>query len=476
MSPKRFTVPIKNSPKNAADIFTDNNANPQNSLMKKFALILVLLLAALAGAYYFLGEKTPPTQFLTATVSRADLTQSVTATGDLQPVLTVDVSSQISGLINEVLVDYNTPVKQGDVLARIDPATYQSKLAQANAQLANTKANHQLVSLNSNRTHTLFERSLVSQQDVDQVDAQLAQADAQLLIQQASVDNAKTDLERCTIYSPIDGIVMDKLAEVGKTVAASLNAPTLFTLANDLAKMQINAAVSEADIGTVAVGQDVTFTVDAYPTRQFRGKVVQIRNNPVTVQSVVTYSTIIEVKNADLKLKPGMTASVSIISARRENTLRVPNAAVRVRIPDELLPPETAAKTETAKVDREAVNQLMREAGINPNTRRALAPADRERLIKLAEERGIRLPDRILNPKGGATAPTSKRTLYILEGTPEKPAVKPVMVTLGISDGSSTEVISGLNEGDTVITSAFQASIPKNAAPNSPFNQRIRTR
>ncbi|MDR1789484.1 MAG: efflux RND transporter periplasmic adaptor subunit [Opitutaceae bacterium] len=438
--------------------------------MKKLLVLLVLLGAAgAAGYYYWKNASAPKPSFITAEVTKADIVQSVTATGDLQPVLTVEVSSQISGIITEVLVDYNSPVKQNAVLARIDPATYESKLAQANAQLANTRANHQLVTLNATRIRRLFDEKLVSQQDLDQADAQLAQADAQLQIQQAAVDTAKTDLERCTLYSPVDGIVLDKLAEVGKTVAASFNAPTLFTLAEDLKKMQIQAAVSEADIGAVEVGQFVNFTVDAYPDRQFRGKVSQIRNNPVTVQSVVTYSTIIEVKNDDLKLKPGMTASVSIITARKPGATRIPNAALRVRIPDALLPqtdaaPGNATAAAGDAVDMAAVRKLQVELGIN--SLRRLAPTDRERLVKTAEERGVRLPARVLNPAAEQAAVTT-RTVYKLAGTAEKPLVEAVTVKLGITDGSGTEVLEGLAPGDAVITSAYLTGATTAAAPAS---------
>ncbi|HEX2100587.1 MAG TPA: efflux RND transporter periplasmic adaptor subunit, partial [Candidatus Synoicihabitans sp.] len=266
----------------------------------RFVLISVIVLGAIGGGvYYWKSRQQSPPSFNTTTVSRGDIVQAVTASGELQPVVQVEVSSQVSGIIHEVNVDFNSPVKTGDVIAQLDPATYDSRLKQAEAQLANTRANHALVKVNHDRTVSLHERNLVSQQELDQVRAQLQQADAQLLIQQAAVENAKTDLARCTITAPIDGVVISRVAERGMTVAASLNAPRLFIIANDLAKMQIVAAVSEADIGSVEVGQSATFTVDAFPSRQFRGRVSQIRNSPVVVQNVVSYNTLIDVTNDD---------------------------------------------------------------------------------------------------------------------------------------------------------------------------------
>lgn len=458
-------------------------------------LILVPLLVLGGGAYWYWNRAAEkPPEVLTTPVSRGDIVQAVTSTGDLQPVVTTEVSSQISGQIIEVTVDFNSRVKRGDVLARLDTATYDSRLRQAEAQLANTRANHTLAKLNVERSRTLFERNLVSQQELDQAEAQFQQTSAQLMIQTASVENAKTDLSRCTIYAPIDGIVIDRVAEVGKTVAASFNAPTLFTLVNDLAQMQIKAAVAEADVGNVEVGQDVTFTVDAFPNRQFRGKVEQLRNLPTTTQNVVTYATIINVRNDDLKLKPGMTANVSIVIARRGGALRVPNAALRARVPEAYHVPKVesaAAAKSTAATPaagaanksagearpngdrREQFRQLMADAGVDfrsgPPAPEALA-----RLQALARERGIELPERFMGGRaanGGSSSAVTTRTVYKLAGTPTQPLAQPVTVKLGISDGSFTEVIEGLAEGDVLISSfaAPEANAASQPARN-PFS------
>ncbi len=439
----------------------------------KLWLFIVVIAILGAGAYFYLKRTaTPPAEFVTTTITRSDIIQSVTATGDLQPVTTVEISSQISGLIKEVLVDFNSQVKQGDLLARIDPATYEVRLNSARAQLANTRANHTLVKLNTERTRALRAKELVSQQELDQAEAQLTQAEAQLQIQQASVQTAEVDLARCNLYAPIDGIVMDRLADVGKTVAASLNAPKLFSLAADLTKMQIEADVAEGDIGSVELGQTVNFSVDAYPNRQFRGRVSQIRNSPVIVQNVVTYVTIIDVTNDDLKLKPGMTANVSVITARKEDVLRIANSALRVRIPEKLLPAKPEAADAPKPATREQIQQLMTEAGASQGSRR-MSPEVRARLLQLAKERNLELPSRLTRGGDDENGGVITRTVYKLAGTANAPKVIPVTIKTGITDGSATEIIEGLEPGDTLITSVSQPGAkPASgaAAASNPFS------
>jgi HlyD family secretion protein len=451
-------------------------------------IITLILLAAIAGGAYWYWKRSneKPPEIITTTVTRGDVIQSITATGILEAPTSVDVSSQISGKILDVLVDFNSPVKEGDVLARIDPATYESKFTQAEAQLANTQANYTLTSLNTERTRELFKKSLVSQQDLDQAEALLKQADAQLAIQRANVSTAKVDLERCTITAPITGIVLDRQTEPGKTVAASLNAPTLFTLITDLVKMQISADVSEADIGAIAEGQDVTFTVDAYPERQFRGKVSQIRNLPKTAQSVVVYSTIIEVDNRDLRLKPGMTANVSIITARRDNVLKIANAALRARIPESLLDGAAAgggSAADPTPASREQIMALVQESGITFTRGQPLPPADLEKLRKLAAERGLILPENFGSGRlrrrdgdaaaGGTSARPTPRTVYILASPLPNLKITPREARFGISDGTTTEVVGGLEENDIVVTNAYLAdgAATTAAATSSPFQQ-----
>jgi HlyD family secretion protein len=235
----------------------------------KIIVTLAFLGAAAAGGYYYYRytEEARAPEYTTTTVTRGAITQTVTATGDLAPILNVNVSSQISGNILKLYVDWNSTVRQGQVLAELDPSSYQTALLQSEGQLANAKANFQLMTANANRARELFAKNLIAQSDLDTAEAQLAQAAAQVQIQTAANETAKVNLSRCTIYSPIDGTVISRQVDVGNTVAASLSAPTLFVIANDLRSMQIDAAVSEADIGNVEVDQAVNFTVDAYPNR-----------------------------------------------------------------------------------------------------------------------------------------------------------------------------------------------------------------
>lgn len=448
-------------------------------------IILVLLLLAAAGAgtwYYLRGNAEKPPEYITAPIARADVTQAVTATGALQPVKTVEVGSQISGIIEQVLVDYNTVVKQGQVVAQIDPATYQSRLRSAQAELENAEANYKLVKVNADRTELLNKNGLVPQSDLDQAEAQLAQAEAQVQIRTAAVESAKVDLSRCTIYAPIDGVILSRQVDAGKTVAASLNTPVLFTIANDLTKMQIVAAIAEADIGNIEVGQNATFTVDAFPNRQFRGRVALIRNSPITVQNVVTYETLIDVRNDDQKLRPGMTANVSVIIGQRLNVLRISNTALRVRLPEVAAPvapangaaaggaPTTAATALKPLPDGQRRTYLAK-GGWTPGSGRP-TEEQLERAREAAKADGFEWPafggarggERARNPNAPIT-----RVVYRLVGKGEKAHPEAVNVKLGLSDGSYTEVLEGLSEGDPVITSVVASSSTSGQPSANPF-------
>jgi HlyD family secretion protein len=482
------------------------------------SLITVALLAAAAGGYYYYQRTRsaePPPSYNTATIARGNVRQVVTATGQLDAVLSVDVGSQISGLIIRLHADFNTVVKKDQVIAEIDPATYEQRLRQAEADLASIKASNRLQQLNTERTRELATKSLVTQQEVDQAEALLAQSNATLLTREASVKNAQVDLGRCTIRSPIDGIVISKQTEEGKTVAASLNAPTLFTIANDLAKMQITAAVAEADIGAVQQGQAVTFTVDAFPNRNFSGLVTQVRNAPKMASNVVTYETIISVDNRDLKLRPGMTANVSIIVANRENTLRVPNAALRVRLPETVAAKIAAANPAPAATpaaqagaapaagggtpppaptpapagpregggaeggnrrgggggmfgdaspeQREKMRAVMAELGIA--SFRDATPEQREQFRKLLVERGLAPA-----PAAPGEVTVTSRTVYRLPNGDKSALPQPVPIKVGITDGAASEVVEGLAEGDVIITGlAPVGGTPDGRPAASPF-------
>ena len=442
----------------------------------RLILVIASLLALGAAVWYYTQrgrDAARAPEYTTATVTRGDVTQLVSATGQLDAVLSVDVGSQISGLITKLYVDFNTRVQAGQKLVEIDPATYQQRMRQAEANLASAEAAYALAELNARRTAELFQKTLVTQQDSDQAQAQLKQARALQLINQAAVENARVDLARCTIYSPIDGIVISKQTEVGKTVAASLNVPTLFTIANDLAKMQITAAVAEADIGLVAEVQRVTFTVDAFPGRNFQGTITQVRNAPKSTNNVVTYDTIISVDNHDLKLRPGMTANVSIVVASRTGVLRAPNAALRVRMPEGLAVNPVASGKDGAKPaapsvaapsgnsqreggrggmfasaspeQREQMREIMAEIGFTPGSGPP-TPEQREQMRKLMTERG-------LIPAEQTTAVVT-RTVYRLPRGDKTAAPETVSVKVGITDGLASEIIDGVAEGDVLLTSA----------------------
>jgi HlyD family secretion protein len=449
----------------------------------KVVTYIVILAAVGGGAWYYFKKKADvPPQVTSITVTRGEVIQAVTATGALEAVVEVDVSSQVSGLVVDVLVDYNDQVKAGDVLARLDPSTYEQRLKQAEADLASTEASNTLIKLNTERTRELRTKNLVSQQELDQAEATLAQSNATLQTRRAALEDAKVNLARSTIYAPIDGIVLNRQTEKGKTVSASTSAPTLFVIVNNLADMQINASVAEADIGTVREGQDVNFTVDAFPNRQFRGRIAQIRNNPTTQSSVVVYSTIITVDNRDLALKPGMTANVSIIVAQRTGTLTIANSALRARIPADYMPaapaPAAGAAPATAASGdpREQLQQLMKDAGFTPGSGPPSAEVQ-EKMRKLAQERGIQMPTMGGGGRGGrggaagATPAVTNRTVYRLVSPLPNLKVEAVNARLGITNGIVTEVIAGLAEGDVIVTNIIVAgAATTTAAPTAnPF-------
>jgi HlyD family secretion protein len=435
---------------------------PQKTGGMKWWIILVLLLAAGGGGWWYYKNKQPSTpEFTTAKLTRGEVIQAVTATGTLNPVLNVQVGSQVSGIIQQLFADFNSVVKSNQVIAQLDPATYRANLASAESELASAKASLLLAQVNARRAVELFAAGLISQAEHDQTIATLSQAEAQVQIRTASVDRVRVDLGRCTIYAPVDGTVISRNVDVGQTVAASMSAPVLFQIASDLTKMQINASVAEADVGTVAEGQEVEFTVDAFPERTFGGKVIQVRNAPLTVQNVVTYDTIIEVNNADLKLKPGMTANVSIIVQRRENVLRLPNGALRFRPSEEWVEPVATNTAPTVAVTGGSTNNPTM-AG-EPGMRRG--PGGGERGMGRGGRGGGR---------GGAGERRNMQTLYVLptETAAKAGAVKlkPVRARLGITDGIFTEIIEGLSENDVLVTGANTATeIGAAAAAQNPF-------
>ena len=334
----------------------------------------------------------------TMVVARGDLVQHVTASGTLGAVVSVDVGSQVSGKISALYVDFNSPVKKGQLVAEIDPTVYEAAQQQAEGQLASAKAEVTLKRQNLERKKILVPLKAASQLDLDQATAELAQAEATVVIQGAALESAKANLGYCKITAPVDGVVISRKVDLGQTVNAAMNTPVLFTVAQDITKMNISAAVSEADIGQVRVGEPVDFNVDAFPDEVFHGTVTQVRKSPTTTQNVVTYETIISVENPEQKLFPGMTADVSILVSELKDVLKIPNTALRYSPPDGAVYDGTPPK----KLDRS------------------------QRLVYSPSVDGAKL--------------------------------KPIIIKTGITDGSDTEVTEGLKAGDAVVTSTLTAA------------------
>jgi HlyD family secretion protein len=398
--------------------------------MKKWMWI-VLVVAVAAGLFLIVGgRKKAEPKYRTATIDRGDVTQTVTATGAVSAVTTVAVGSQVSGIIARLHADFNSQVKKGDLLAELDPTPFQERVNAARAGLEKAQVEMRNTRIALDRQKALRKEGLAPQADFDQAQANYDSARASVQQAAASVKQAETDLKYTKIVAPIDGVVVARQYDVGQTVAASFQAPTLFTLAQDLTKMQVAADVSESDIGTVKVGQPVRFNVDAYPDRDFRGRVSQIRLNATVNQNVVTYPVIVEVANPELTLRPTMTANVSIEVARARDVLRVPNAALRWK-------PEAKAG---ASAEERAAN-LGQGGGTAAMARQA------------GQAAGGAGSGSGSGRRGGRGARAQAQTVYKLPTGREEPA--PVEVKTGISDGRFTQVVEGpIAQGDTVVTGA----------------------
>ena len=398
---------------------------------RRWPWIVVLLMAAGAGGWWYYVRENPKDEipeYETVAVARGDVTKTVAAIGDVNPLVKVEVGSQISGTVAKLYVDFNSEVKAGDILCELDPATYEANYAQARAECASAEAERDLQRRNLERKTQLRDRQLLSPADFDQVESDLRRAAAQLELVEARMKKAKVDLERCKIAAPINGVVVDRTAEIGMTIAASFSAPKLFIMAADLTKMQINAKVSEAYIGQIKSGQQVKFVVDAWPD-PFLGEVVQVRNSPLEVENVVNYDVIIAVNNPDLKLKPGMTATVQVITGEVKNAVRVPNGAFRFRPPGKTPPAAGAGGP----------------PGPPPSGPAAMPPA------LLA---------------GGKSA-SDEKEVYLKPKNPTD-ALVAVKVKTGLSDGVQTEVLTGLREGDEVILLVKQKQ-EESAGTTNPF-------
>jgi HlyD family secretion protein len=327
--------------------------------MKKIIGVIAVVAVLAAVGFFWRNNKGNDVKFRTEKVVRGDITSTVSASGTVNAVTTVLVGTQVSGTVKEIFVDFNSAVKKNQVIAQIDPATFEAQVDQAKAGLLLAKANLEKSEASladsqrsMNRAKELFLKNLIARSDLDTTEtnfltakAQVTASKAQVAQSDATLKTAETNMRYTRIISPVDGIVVSRNVDVGQTVAASFQTPTLFTIAQDLTKMQIDTNVDEADIGKVKTDMDVDFTVDAYPETTFKGKVFQVRNAPISVQNVVTYDVVVKVFNPDLKLKPGMTANVSVIISTHSNVLKLPKAALRFS-------PSAPEKTRASKQQR----------------------------------------------------------------------------------------------------------------------------
>jgi len=418
--------------------------------MKKYLIILVIILTVCSIAGYFYYKKAPQISYKTAKIERGTIVSSVAATGNLSAVTTVQVGTQVSGTIQKLYVDFNSRVKKGQPIAEIDPSLFNAAVEQTQGNYFSAEANLQKARVTVieaertfNRNKQLLSSGIISQGDFDAGETALQSAKAAvkaaegtLAQSRGSLMQAKTNLRYSVIRSPVDGVVISRAIDVGQTVAASFSTPTLFTIAQDLTKMQIEVSVDEADISRIELQQKAGFTVDSYPERTFRGKVIQIRNAPIITQNVVTYVVVVSVDNSDLKLKPGMTANVSIEVAKKDDVLKLPPAALRFK-------PKSKGDESQEK-----------------NGERSSASSQR--------------------PMGGGSGGSGKgspvkgkdRTLQVYLLTNGKPVA--TQVKTGIANNSSVELVeSSLKEGDEVIVEQVGGNAKKGGIGASPMGPRF---
>jgi HlyD family secretion protein len=464
-------------------------------------LIALAIVGLAVGGYFLYGGLTrePETTYRTAKVEKARISAKISATGTLSAHVTVLVGSQVSGRVTEIGVDFNSPVKKGQRIARIDPQLYTAALSQAraNAYAAQgnlTKAKAQALDGERQlaRSKALRAEGIISQVDVDAAEtnalvtaAQIDAAKGAVEQARAQVETAQANLAYTDIISPIDGVVISRAVDVGQTVAASLSAPTLFTIAQDLRQMQVDTSITEGDVGKLKAGMATTFVVDAYPSKKFKGTIRQIRNAPVSVQNVVTYDAVIDVDNPDLELKPGMTANASVVYSERIDVLAVPNAALRFRPPASLVGSASAAPSSTwggaassgggrgrrgaasaaaaapePPVDQAASAKAVVNSGplgsVSPLGSALPAPAT---TVTSAASGDAPAPRARGGRAGDASAAsgvgTDRRSLWVMRGT------KPVQVQVrtGLTDGTVTEILEGdIHEGDLIVTEAVTST------------------
>jgi len=446
--------------------------------MKKKVVLIVVAAAVIVAAVLVFGalkgRKNGVIKYRTEALAKGDIEALVVTSGTLNPVRLVEVGSQVSGKIDKLYVDFNSQVKEGQVLAELDQDLLKAKIDQNNANYLSAKASLEKARVNADnlqkkyeRAKTLFAKNLISFEENEAAEAaylgaktDVQSSDARLVQAKSQLDSSRVDLTYATIRSPIDGIVINRLINIGQTVAASFTAPKLFEIANDLSKMQVECAVDEADIGKVKEGQQVRFTVDSFPDETFKGTVNQVRYSPTTTSNVVTYTTIVDVGNPGLKLRPGMTATVSIITGEAKDVLRVPNAALRFT---PALPAE-----ELQKIMQEAADKIM--AGRRPEGVPAAA-ADAHQAAPSGQTGTSGAGERVITfgqggaPSQGTRMRQPSRVWYQdANGKLQIAFIKP-----GVADTSFTEVLrSDLKEGQMIIIGLVSSSPSGTAVQGGP--------
>lgn len=397
--------------------------------MKKKIIYIGGAIIALVVIFLFVkGSKTSNATFAieTGKIERGNISNTVTATGTLEAITTVEVGTQVSGVIDNIFVDFNSQVKKGQLLAKIDETPLRAQLDQSKASVDNSEAELTYQKATYDRYKVLYEKQLIAQSDYDLALYNYNKAQANLNSSKSVYDKNKINLEYASIYSPIDGIILDRAVDEGQTVAASFNTPTLFTIANDLTQMQVEANIDEADIGQVKFSQRVEFTVDAYPELKFDGSVTEVRLQPVVTNNVVTYTVIIQAPNPDKKLMPGMTASISVFTREKNNVLVVPGKAIRFNPEPQL------------------IGEYIMSLGIKPQ--------------------GMKPPKGFPSPMGKIEQ--SGTFVWVKAGQ----ALERKPIETGDTDGINYELVSGLNDGDELVFSLEKKSAKEvKAAVKSPF-------
>ena len=455
--------------------------------MKKKSLWLwILIVVVVSGGGWFLFGRGNgnDVEYRFDEVKKGNIAIVVTATGTLEAVTTVQVGSQVSGTIARLYADFNTVVRAGNIIAQLDPTFLEAQVKENEANLERVTAQLNDGKRIFDRSSELFKKGLISQAEFDAARTTFETQSATVKQTQAALDRARVNLKYATIRAPIDGVVISRNVDVGQTVAASLSAPTLFVIANDLTKMQVQASVDEADIGRISLQQGVTFTVDAYPEEEFSGRVSEIRLQPNNVQNVINYTVIIDVPNDDLKLMPGMTANVTVLIDEKENVLRVPSLALRFMPPD--LPDEEKKKmmasrntggNGTPQRGRNGNPSMKMDNGKKPGTGKKpekgsdeeFKPFDRQKMLSINTLDASSKPARQLSEKWNRSVSTYRRRetpgfVWVLD---ENKKPKAIPVRTGLSDGMFMEIVSGeIKEGEKVIV----GNIVKDAAPTGQTN------